>query len=367
LRHIVTTGIGTCLLFGAVATAGAALDPAAYVGSDRCKACHADKYAGWEQTFHATVVQDAKANPSAVKGDFKAPGLGFTLKEVEYTIGGHRDQRYMKRIGDDYYVLPKLWSVQARVWRPYNVFGWKKMPYGKFCKGCHVTGYAPEKNVTAEHRVGCEACHGPGKEHAASPGKGSIVNPRKLTDDRREMICAACHVRGTDPTEVYSFPVGYTPGEDLGTYYVPAGKADEETNSQAILRGFAKWKKQREAGLQSQCEVCGIPGAPEKKTGPEGPNDFCFGCHDIKAKYAEHSRHAASVTLACHDCHVQQTKEAMNSEPTDIHSYGYFLVHEEQCYDPDLAKSCAKCHSGKGLSWARQTVETWKKPVEIDH
>ena len=53
-----------------------------YAGSEQCKPCHAEKYEGWTKTYHAAVVQDARAYPSAVKGDFTAPNLGFTLGEV---------------------------------------------------------------------------------------------------------------------------------------------------------------------------------------------------------------------------------------------------------------------------------------------
>ena len=352
----------------ALAGRAATLDPASYVGSERCKDCHAEQYDGWKQTYHATVVQDARANPSVVKGDFKAPDLGFTLQEVEYTIGGHREQRYMKKIGEDYYVLPKIWSVQSHAWRSQSVWSWKKMPYGRFCKGCHVTAYSPEKNQAVEDQVGCEACHGPGRDHALSAGREPIVNPSRLPEDRREMICAACHVRGTDPTGIYSFPVGFAPGDDLGPHYVPTGKTEDESNSQAILRSFVEWKKRRERGVPSKCEVCGIPGAVEtKKAGGEDASSLCYGCHELKGKYQEHTRHPPSARLACLDCHVQQTKDLMNRQSSDIHSYGYFLVHAERCYDPAIEKTCSKCHKDKGIEWARETVETWRRPLPLDH
>lgn len=353
----------------AAAAAGPAqsvVDRTAYAGSERCRDCHGAKYEGWKETFHATVVQDVKKNPAAVLGDFSAPGLGFSLDDVEYTIGGHWDQRYMKKMGDDYYVLPKLWSVQARTWRPYNVWAWKKMPYGKYCKGCHVTGYDPAAGTVTEDRVGCEACHGPGAAHARSDGKEAVVNPAKLPEELKDMVCAACHVRGQDTTGVYYFPVGYTPGQDLGAYYVPTDKAADETNRQAIVRNFAKWKKEKATQSKTRCDVCGIPGASEEK-GDGGAADFCFSCHDFKGKYSEHTRHPAKVDLVCFDCHVQQTKEIMNPQNLDIHSYAYFLVHTDNCYDRQIEQTCDRCHADKGTEWARRTVEGWRKPVEIKH
>jgi len=345
------------------------IDLSAYIGSDRCKECHPKKYDGWKDTFHATVVQDAKKNPAAVLGDFTVPNLGFKLEDVEYTIGGHWDQRYMTRIGDDYYVLPKLWSVQSRSWRPYNVWAWKKKPYSQYCKGCHVTAYDPSvEGSPAENRVGCEACHGPGRAHAEAKGGGPIVNPSKLPEERADQVCAACHVRGRDPSGKYYFPIGFVPGEDLADYYVPEDKPQDETTSQAIARKVAEWKKDRSSSSKARCEVCGITGtSPGEKEKQGGPLEFCFGCHDFKERFAEHTHHSASVALVCYDCHVQQTQELLNPKNLDIHSYGYFLIHPDNCYDRGVEKTCAKCHADKGLDWARKTVEAWRGPVQVNH
>lgn len=346
-------------------------DPTAYAGTERCAACHAEKYETWKDTFHATVVKEAKKDPSVILGDFTVEGLGFTIEDVEYTIGGHWDQRYMKKIGDDYFVLPKLWSVQSQTWRPYNVWSWRKKPYGKFCKGCHVTAYDPTANVTvAENRIGCEACHGPGWAHAESAGSEPVVNPKKLPVERRNMICAACHVRGRDPSGTYYFPIGYVPGEDLGQYYVPLDKTEEETRSQAILRNFAEWQEKRTSGGLAKCEVCGITGASKEQSreGSGGETlEFCFGCHGFKERYQDHTRHPNSTDLVCFDCHVQQKADIMNTQNLDVHTPEYYLMHVSACYDRMLEKACVRCHEDRGVTWARRKVEQWRSPVEIDH
>ncbi len=363
---IMVACLGGVLVAGVLPVAGNG--GARYAGSERCKECHEEKYRGWAETFHATVVRDVRKNPSAVLGDFSVAGLGFTLDEVEYAIGGHWDQRYMKKIGDDYYVLPKLWSVQSRTWRPNNVWSWKKMPYSKYCKGCHVTGFNPGEGTTSEDRVGCEACHGPAAAHAEAGGKGQVVNPAKLDDELRDMVCAACHVRGQDLTATYYFPVGFTPGQDLGEFYVPGDKAEGETNRQAIVRNFNKWKDDRATRTKTRCEVCGIFGGNETRTEDESASDFCFGCHDFKNKYGEHTRHRADVQLVCFDCHVQQTKDIMNPQNLDIHTLPYYLIHADSCYDPEIEKACAKCHAERGVEWARSELGGWRKPeLQVSH
>lgn len=340
-----------------------------YVGSDRCGECHEEIVRTWKETLHAEVVRSSKDDPSVVLGDFSVPGLGFSLEDVEYVIGGHWDQRYLKKIGDDYFVLPKLWSVSSKKWRDYNVWSWRKKPYKKYCKGCHVTAYNPEEDAQSEMRVGCEACHGPGKSHVDAAGIGNIVNPKSLEKDKEVMICAACHVRGRDLTGEYYFPVGFLPGEDLGEYYEPLDKAEGESNTQAILRGIEEWKKKKSANAPPQCNVCGIkPPSSHDASGNNGKgSDFCFGCHDFKERYAEHTKHPDSASLECGQCHVQSKKETMNPGNMDIHTYGYFLIHTDSCYDPLIENNCENCHKDKDIAWARRIVEQWRGNEPLDH
>jgi hypothetical protein len=92
-----------------------------YVTSDICAPCHQDKFDLWKDTLHANVIRDARKNPELVLGDFSAEDLTFKREDVLYTVGSHWDQRYMTEIKGELYVLPKLWSVQSKQWRPCNL------------------------------------------------------------------------------------------------------------------------------------------------------------------------------------------------------------------------------------------------------
>ena len=99
------------------------------------------------------------------------------------------------------------------------------------CAGCHYTGMAFEESgdglvrATAvsdpngaldvdgdgnpdEVNIGCESCHGPGSRHVAE-ARGFIVRPDYLTQERADMICGACHLRGRGRAS----GDGLTPGE----------------------------------------------------------------------------------------------------------------------------------------------------------
>lgn len=343
-----------------------------FLGSEACSQCHEKEYLGWQQTFHSTVIQDAKANPSAVLADFSDESLPFSLDEVEYTIGSHWDQRYMKRIDGEYYVLPRLWSVQSKEWRPYSVWSWKKKPYSKYCAGCHTTYINPEKRTIAEEGIGCEACHGPGGFHVDAGGDpGKVVNPAKLTEESSNMICASCHVRGTDNSGDYYFPVGYLPGEDLAEYYAPLEMKENEAVDQAIDRLYREWTDKMLNSSRAKCEVCGIAGRDTDTDAEKEKSamDFCFGCHNFRARMQLHTHHPDTVSLVCNDCHVKRAADLSEGMSGDIHSYSYFLIHVENCYDPEINKACARCHSDKPdpRRWAFDVINSWKKPVIVGH
>jgi hypothetical protein len=215
--------------------------------------------------------------------------------------------------------------------------------------------------------VGCESCHGSGNLHVKGPGKGNIINPARLSPERSAEICASCHVRGKDLSDEYFFPIGWKPGDDLSKYLIPIDRKEGESNHDAIHRIWGKWKEDREAQARSRCEVCGIHQDAKPKSKKDNPDAMCLGCHEFEDRVPEHTHHKAG-SVACADCHVEKPQETLNeSKPTDVHSYSFFLVHSQNCWDKEINKRCGKCHADKSDKWAYDTFESWKRPVELDH
>lgn len=104
-----------------------------YVGTAACESCHAEEVAWWRTTMHGRAYR--------------------TLEDV------HKE-------------------------------------YNLSCVGCHVTGYQQPGGSTVSHvgelrNVGCEACHGPGSMHVASPLEASVNVHRDAPEER----CTGCHNR----------------------------------------------------------------------------------------------------------------------------------------------------------------------------
>ncbi len=338
-----------------------------YSGSQKCAPCHQISYRGWVKTFHSTVVQDARKDPSAILGDLKVTDLPFTKEDIHFTIGGHWDQRYLTRIDNDYFVLPKIWSVQSRKWRSYSAYGWQKRPYSRYCVGCHSVGFDPATKEIAEHSVGCESCHGAGMEHAGNPVKSNIINPKRLSKERSEEVCASCHVRGKDLTGDYLFPIGWKPGENLANYLIPLEMIDGESNHDAIHRLWSKWKFDREAKSRARCEVCGIHQTVRPQAEQASVNALCTKCHEYQDRMAQHTHHGPDTRIGCSDCHEQKPIDMNESKESDVHSYGYFLIHPRNCWDRDIYRKCVKCHSDRTEGWAYDIFIGWKNPVILDH
>lgn len=233
----------------------AAGDDRGYLGSAACESCHEEAYGRWKSSLHIKMTRQlADAN---VAGDFSpraaftAHGRSYTFARkdgkpfvtvrangrsdtyaVDYTLGSKRLQGYLATLpGGRLYVLPVFWHVESERW-----LDWQEttpVPDGAHdlkqiwnvnCFNCHATnldrGYdgpsAAYRTTWTELGIGCEACHGPGRDHVAlmkqweadpssmptyssrASNRGlsdvlKIFSPRSAEPRRTYDTCAYCH------------------------------------------------------------------------------------------------------------------------------------------------------------------------------
>lgn len=101
------------------------------------------------------------------------------------------------------------------------------------CIRCHVTGYEQpggfiDVELTSDLAgVQCEQCHGSGKNHAAAPGKGTIVASPPVE------TCRHCHTPGQDPNFDYPKKV-----RNVHSATASAGRAAWELELRATPQRF---------------------------------------------------------------------------------------------------------------------------------
>jgi hypothetical protein len=132
------------------------------------------------KTPMANIVRDPRQYPDAIIPDLSTndPLVNFTTADIAFVYGSQWKQRYFKRIGDDYYVLPAQWDVTHHQWRPYFVKDdwWAplyppdnlKRPTSALCDGCHSVNYDIRTKTVTERNVGCRKVSRAGQRTCAA-------------------------------------------------------------------------------------------------------------------------------------------------------------------------------------------------------
>jgi predicted CXXCH cytochrome family protein len=205
---------------------------------------------------------------------------------VDYTLGAKRYQGYLSQLPDGrIYVLPAFWQIESGRW-----IDWKEItpiPDGAHdlrqiwnanCFNCHATNLVQGYDVAAkqyrttwtEMGIGCEACHGPGREHialadawdadpATKPAYDTSEHNTRLTDILKTLsprsaeprrvfdTCAYCHgnktnlfagFRAGDRYEDYALPFMLSddiPANDLQGEFWPDGRPNRFNRNQALM------------------------------------------------------------------------------------------------------------------------------------
>lgn len=348
-----------------------------YVGAEVCRSCHIEHFDAWSSTLHSKMLQDVKINPNAIitkidheaiKEDFskltlKVPFEDLPLlkqEDILYTIGSAWKQRYLIKHNDDLYIAPFQFNVDKGRWVNYQESDWDQRPWLEKCGGCHATGVDLEKRSFTEASVSCEACHGKGAHHAATPSddafkkRQTIVNPAKLPSGISVQICGSCHTRGAS-TEVKgaSWPVGYEPGKALTSYYEAL---DPQTNTKYFHASgdslghhqeYLDWEQSAHAKSNIDCMTCHNPHQIVKGLSSTSPtklnNDaLCMDCHKpLKAK-GSHSVHSFGNCVGCH-----MSRLAKSAEAGDIRAHTFEVILPKDAIENNMPSSCTvSCHTG---------------------
>jgi len=306
-----------------------------YAGSAACAKCHAEKAASQVVTsmarasMRATDSEPLKSHPelsfnlSQYRYELVTKngqsllsvtnGVDKTTKNLEWALGdGNFGQSYVYRENGKYYecqlsfytVLNNLdiTTGHSRA-LPQNIEmaagGYTPPDSIRQCFGCHFTAsttndqFDPDQSTMG---VTCEACHGPGAEHAALMTAG-MLNAKGLSMDLASLdpadsvdFCGACH----------------------------------RTYADAVLKGLSRM------GI---INVRLQPYRLEKSKcwGKGDPRLTCVACHDPHVEVVRGSEFYDGKCLRCH-------RQSPNTKPTTDHPGTACKVS---------TKACVTCHMPK--------------------
>ncbi|MEO8126558.1 MAG: cytochrome c3 family protein [Bryobacteraceae bacterium] len=384
----------TAAAFSVFAAIASAQTPAAnnYTGSKACAACHPATFERWKKTRMANVVQDPKEHPEAIIPDLTKPDplLTFKKEDIAFTYGSKWKQRYFKKVGDDYFVLPAQWDIKNAIWRPYYVkpgTDWWVPHYpadqmqrhtGPLCDGCHSVNYNVATKQVTEWNVGCEKCHGPGAAHVKSPSRANIVNPARLDFVRANDVCLQCHTQGKPKNnpingKYYDWPVGFVPGNQLSDFWeLEEHKLGETTFTHFAEDSAHKNRMQGNDFVTSRMHARGVTcfnchdvhGTANAADVIKPGNAMCLTCHGPHSPNGpsgtleQHTHHKpASAGSECIACHMPAIAQTIADVNVRSHTFRFITPAASEKYK--IPNACTTCHRGQTNTWATKQLESW--------
>lgn len=386
---------------------------AQYAGSITCAECHQVAYDAWMDSNHGLAEREYRKDmdePGFVpkqtfkhgkdtsemfldaKGvaSFLTRGLGNERRvyPVVRVIGNNPLRQFLVPApGNRLQTMDVSWDPHRKEW--FDVYGEEErepgdwgawtgqgMNWNAMCAACHNTrlrkNYDPATNSyhtrMAEMSVGCEACHGPMKDHVEwhknpPPGvsKGA-KDPtiKRQTRDQMLETCGACHARRGEitgdliPGESFYDHFSLTVTDGTDTYH-PDGQVRDENYEYASFLS----SKMYHVGIR--CVDCHEPHGGKRLI--QG-NMLCMRCHgggtEPPATVIDpltHGRHAAgSPGNDCTSCHMPIT-HYMQRHPR--HDHGFTIPDPLLTKEFGVPNACNRCHTDKDADWALQKTNEW--------
>ncbi|WP_170791490.1 HEAT repeat domain-containing protein [Ruegeria lacuscaerulensis] len=386
-----------------------------YVGSDACTECHRAEAAAWKGSHHAGAWTEAVHDN--IRADFN--GTTFTLGDMTARFRIEADGTHHVTVTErdgvttDYpvhsvvgveplqqYLLETepgrlqsfdvVWDTEKSEWfhlypdqnvPPSDALHWTG-PYKSWnarCGVCHATGYDTGydpasdtyQTTQAEIGVGCEACHGPGRDHvgwaqgAGEPPLNFGFSADLSTPQGLIQQCAGCHSRreaffdgnpepGTAYHDAYNLSL-LRPG-----LYYPDGQIRDEVY---VYGSFLQSKMHGKGVTCSDCHD-----AHSAEVIADG-NAVCAQCHnpDGNPRFpslppaefdspAHHHHPEDSAGAQCRSCHMTEQVYMGNDWRAD---HSFRIPRPDLSAETGAPDACTSCHTDQTPDWAAARLRDW--------
>ena len=196
------------------------------------------------------------------------------------------------------------------------------------CLACHcgrVTRSDTASSVYAQKpfaqlSIGCENCHGPGRQHIAARQDSSaaasdpIINPARLAPAHRDSVCNQCHLQAAARIPRYGRTFfDFQPGqrlEEVITVFLTGSPIDTEGKAKSVSHVQQMMDSQcyRNSDGELGCISCHDPhGVPAAESRADFYRDKCFACHENESCAMELDKRLKHESKnSCFECHMPQ-------------------------------------------------------------
>ncbi len=326
-----------------------------YIGSQACVGCHAEKFSVWKSSNHANMVVPIINSTNLPLDISKAPAkLQVELQKATYMVA---NSFFIARdpASQHYKTLGVMYDKATKTYVPSGF----SLDWSTACAGCHTTNMNTPNLTWGEAGIGCEACHGPGRDHALNKGDKSKIVASKEAD-----VCGQCHggndvqTGGNLMASGTKWVVGFRPGMKLsavqGIQLTPVDPGKTPPDSSVTvnhLRNYNMWQASRHGNSLSRIINNQQAGAA------------CYACHSAEGFLAKQQGKTLDLSqkatfnsiscVACHDSHNTANPHQLVMSPDKLcascHTQGATLagtgakgVEETKSTHSDL--ECVQCH-----------------------
>ena len=341
----------------------------AYIGIERCAACHREQEASYHHTAHSKALAEIDLDAEPPDGEFSDPisqrhyriyrqdgklrheesitastGEPLILCDlpVRYVIGsGSFSRSYLVDRDGFLFESPATWYTAPKAWKlspGYEAgnLGFQR-PVELRCLVCHAgrvepIDHSPQRVSLSALAIDCERCHGPGELHArkwnaASTGKATstkpddtIFNPAKFGRQLGEDVCAQCHLHSAATVELRGRRLlDFRPGRKLSDYLAHYTSQSPKTEMKVVGHvEQLRLSRCYQADSRLTCLTCHDP--HDETPLPEriaNHREKCLKCHtEQSCRAPTESRHAPTVHDNCIQCHMPRG-------PTEIPHFAF--------------------------------------------
>ena len=322
-----------------------------FAGSSTCASCHESIAESHSHTPHQLTSQIA--TPETVRGSFDSgqnvlilnetlkvvmeksdsglfqrgfvDGVEVERKPMDLVVGsGRKGQSYLYWEDHALFQLPVSYYTADDIWTNSPGYSTDQLVFNRSiparCLECHSTYFKTEKFLAGRETfdpdqvmlgVDCERCHGPAGDHVRFHTQHpedreakNIINPARLTRERRLDNCALCH-SGLRDNLMPSF--SYIVGKNLEDYSYESYPADSSATldvhgNQVGLLLESKCFKMSES---MDCSTChNVHVRETKQVGLFSSR--CMNCHQRGSdNFCKQSEvHGLVLSNNCIDCHM---------------------------------------------------------------